>query len=260
MITSSLRAVSICLLFLLAAGSIPAWAEDAQAVKSPGEAVAQAPNEAALPSPDEKTESEESAPAEPKSGARQTIEANLADVLLAKTRLEADLVALQAELRSDRARGREEELVRDIRQLAQEQLELDRSFSALASGFDPAGIALDHEPATLNLTDELRDLLGPLVNELKRATSRPREIDASWRSSRWADSLVSSSVEFQTAGASSLDLFVRVDLDGANAIDLEGQKRLLASFCVDVCNEQGWSIPFSQLTLHVAPSAGDSTH
>jgi hypothetical protein len=45
---------------------------------------------------------------------------------------------------------------------------------------------------------------------------------------------------------------VRVDLDGRSAIELEAQKRLLASFCVDVCNEQGWGIPFSQLTLHVA--------
>lgn len=77
-------------------------------------------------------------------------------------------------------------------------------------------------------------------------------VDTRWRASRWAESLVSSCVEFENAGASSLDLFVRVDLDGRSAMDLAAQKRFLATVCVDVCNEQGWTIPFTQLTLHVA--------
>lgn len=75
-----------------------------------------------------------------------------------------------------------------------------------------------------------------------------------WQETRFASSLVSSAVEFKEAGASSLDYFVRVDLDGSQAFDLMSQQRALARFCVDVCNEQGWTIPFTQLTLHVAPS------
>ena len=31
------------------------------------------------------------------------------------------------------------------------------------------------------------------------------------------------------------------------------ERRHLASLCVDVCNENGWVIPFPQLTVHVAP-------
>ena len=86
-----------------------------------------------------------------------------------------------------------------------------------------------------------------------------RGVEARWRETRWADSVVSFSVEFNEAGASSLDYFVRVDLDGSAALQLQAQKRKLAQFCVDVCNEQGWVIPFTQLTLHVAPSAAGAT-
>jgi len=81
-----------------------------------------------------------------------------------------------------------------------------------------------------------------------------RGVEARWLETRWAESTVSIAVEFNEAGASSLDYFVRVDLDGSSALELQSQKRRLAQFCVDVCNEQGWVIPFTQLTLHVAPS------
>ncbi|MCR9093194.1 MAG: hypothetical protein NXI30_03165 [bacterium] len=83
-----------------------------------------------------------------------------------------------------------------------------------------------------------------------------RGVEARWRESKWADSLISCVVEFASAGASSLDYFVRVDLDGSKAIDLQAQKRALATYCVDICNEEGWVIPFTQLTLHVAPTEG----
>ena len=79
-------------------------------------------------------------------------------------------------------------------------------------------------------------------------------VDAMWRESRWSPGLIGTSVEFKEAGASSLDFFVRVDLDGSSALDLQAQQRALSRFCVDICNENGWVIPFTQLTLHVAPS------
>lgn len=85
-----------------------------------------------------------------------------------------------------------------------------------------------------------------------------RGIEAKWADSRWADSLVGVSVEFEEAGASSLNYFVRVDLDGRSALEFQAQNRMLARFCVDVCNEQGWVIPFTQLTLHVAKPGPDS--
>lgn len=86
-----------------------------------------------------------------------------------------------------------------------------------------------------------------------------RGVESRWRESRWADGLISTSVEFREAGASSLDYFVRVDLDGSTAIDYQAQTRMLARFCVDICNEQGWVIPFTQLTLHLAKDASETS-
>jgi hypothetical protein len=80
------------------------------------------------------------------------------------------------------------------------------------------------------------------------------EIERGWRASRWASSLVGVSVEFSTAGASSLDYYVRVDLDGSQALEYAVQRRHLARLCVDACNANGWVIPFQQITLHVAPN------
>ena len=85
-----------------------------------------------------------------------------------------------------------------------------------------------------------------------------RGLESRWRSGRWAASFISLSVEFQTAGASSLDYFVRVDMDGIHAMDLQAQRRALARDCVDICNENGWVIPFTQLTLHMAPPTTES--
>jgi hypothetical protein len=79
-----------------------------------------------------------------------------------------------------------------------------------------------------------------------------RRIEESCRESAWSGSFQSAAVEFKEAGASSLDHYVRVDLDGSAAFDYQAQNRDLARFCVDVCNERGWRIPFTQLTLHVA--------
>jgi small-conductance mechanosensitive channel len=78
------------------------------------------------------------------------------------------------------------------------------------------------------------------------------EVERRWRASRWAASLVGVAVEFSKAGPSSLDYFIRVDLDGSQANEYAPQRRHLARICVDVCNENGWVIPFQQLTVHVA--------
>jgi hypothetical protein len=104
-------------------------------------------------------------------------EASLAGVLAARQQIEADLYERQEALRSDFARGRETEIESEIRALSEKLGSLNRNFSELAAGVDPFSIEVDQAPAELNLTSEVRDSLDPLVNELKRATSRPREID-----------------------------------------------------------------------------------
>jgi len=51
------------------------------------------------------------------------------------------------------------------------------------------------------------------------------------------------------------DVVVIADFDGALA-DLYGRlRRALQRWCVEACNEYGWEIPFTQLTLHQAEAA-----
>ena len=108
---------------------------------------------------------------------RRAREASLVALLAARSQVEADLRALQAELQSDAARGRETELERKIQARVADLAGLSRSFSELATGVDPLSLDADPEPTQFELARELRVLLSPLINELKRATSRPREID-----------------------------------------------------------------------------------
>lgn len=70
-----------------------------------------------------------------------------------------------------------------------------------------------------------------------------------------ADSVRSVKVEFANAGASSLDYEIIADFSGAVASRLNVLRRLIVKVCVDVCNEEGWTIPFTQITVHQAAAA-----
>jgi hypothetical protein len=72
----------------------------------------------------------------------------------------------------------------------------------------------------------------------------------------YTDKLHSLRVEFEKANTSSLDIVVIADFDGELA-DLHGRlRRAMQRWCVEACNEFGWEIPFTQLTLHQAGAAG----
>jgi len=67
-------------------------------------------------------------------------------------------------------------------------------------------------------------------------------------------------VEFAAAGASSLDLHVMADFSGAAAPNYLVLKRAIQRICVEACNDYGWVIPFTQITLHtpIAANQGSS--
>lgn len=67
-----------------------------------------------------------------------------------------------------------------------------------------------------------------------------------------ADAIVNLSVEFADAGSSSLDYQVLLDLDGSTAAKYDILSRAISRILVDVCNREGWVIPFTQITLHQA--------
>ena len=61
-------------------------------------------------------------------------------------------------------------------------------------------------------------------------------------------------VEFKEAGASSLDYMVFAELAGSAAPRYAALKRAMFRILVDASNENGWVIPFTQLTVHQATS------
>jgi hypothetical protein len=62
-------------------------------------------------------------------------------------------------------------------------------------------------------------------------------------------------VEFKAANASSLDYLVYASMDGNSAASYFAIGRLIQKTCVDICNQEGWVIPFTQVTIHQAEAA-----
>ncbi|QTN33599.1 hypothetical protein HZ994_15205 [Akkermansiaceae bacterium] len=66
------------------------------------------------------------------------------------------------------------------------------------------------------------------------------------------DAIRSIKTEFSSASASSLDYTVLADFDGSVAHRYNALQRKIQAICVEVCNENGWVIPFTQVTVHQA--------
>lgn len=69
------------------------------------------------------------------------------------------------------------------------------------------------------------------------------------------DNLIDLRVEFKEASASSLDLLILAQCRGAVARDYARIQRAMSRVMVDACTEHGWTIPFTQVTLHQASQA-----
>ncbi len=72
------------------------------------------------------------------------------------------------------------------------------------------------------------------------------------------DAIRAVKVEFAEAGTSSLDYMVLADFEGEVAQRMKNISRMLQRICVEVCNAQGWEIPFSQITVHQAGPASET--
>ncbi|TVR61510.1 MAG: hypothetical protein EA420_11895 [Candidatus Competibacteraceae bacterium] len=64
-------------------------------------------------------------------------------------------------------------------------------------------------------------------------------------------------VEFNEAAGSSLNLLIVGVFTGAGAEDYWAIRRFLQRTAVSACNQYGWTIPFDQLTVHMAPGAAE---
>ena len=68
----------------------------------------------------------------------------------------------------------------------------------------------------------------------------------------YGDGVKSLLVDFKEAATNSLDYLIYVTLDGDKAASYFAITRLIQQTCVDICNREGWGIPFTQITLHRA--------
>ena len=66
-------------------------------------------------------------------------------------------------------------------------------------------------------------------------------------------------VRFNEANASSLDYLIYATMDGRSAGSYFAIKRMIQQTCVDICNQEGWVIPFAQLTVHQAETVPPDT-
>ena len=63
-------------------------------------------------------------------------------------------------------------------------------------------------------------------------------------------------VEFKSASANSLDYQIYIVVNGRAADAYFRAQRLVQQACVDACNQEGWVIPFTQITVHAAEGPG----
>lgn len=66
----------------------------------------------------------------------------------------------------------------------------------------------------------------------------------------YGDQLLNLRVEFSRANNSSLDIVIIADFKGHLGDLYNRLRRAIQRWCVDACTENGWEIPFPQMTLH----------
>lgn len=118
------------------------------------------------------------------------------------------------------------------------------------------------EEAPLNLSKGFRHALSFGIDYSHQAlatTEIPSAIEAFLREklahTAWSQDLTNLYVEFEDAAASSLNLAVIADFGGGAAAEYGKIRRFMARACVEACSENGWTIPFPQLSVHMNPGS-----
>ncbi len=91
-----------------------------------------------------------------------------------------------------------------------------------------------------------QEVTGTVVKQLEEFLLQRIEAEG------YSDEMLNLRVEFNSAGASSLDLVIIADFKGSAAPIYNRLRRAIQRWCVDAATEYGWDIPFPQLTVHRA--------
>lgn len=102
---------------------------------------------------------------------------NLTRLLKSIDGISASIEEKNRKLSSPEGQGREQSLRQDIQKLSQKLEVLENNFNDLASEINYEAIVNPQKPKSFNWNDELKEILGPLIREIQRATSKPREIE-----------------------------------------------------------------------------------
>ncbi len=114
---------------------------------------------------------------------------------------------------------------------------------------------LGMNPLNLSVNFRIKIGFGISYNLQSIATGRVLEVLDAYLRERLAEEnyeekMLNMRVEFQQAGASSLDLVVIADFDGEMAPLYNRISRAIQRWCTDACTANDWEIPFPQLTVH----------
>lgn len=116
---------------------------------------------------------------------------------------------------------------------------------------------LDEAPVCLSQNFRIRETIGVSYSLQAEAVSTMSGVLHEHVSKRieeegYGNYLMNLAVEFEYANASSLDFAVIADYNGELAHAHNRLRRAMQRWCVEACTEQGWEIPFTQVTLHQA--------
>jgi hypothetical protein len=119
------------------------------------------------------------------------------------------------------------------------------------------GAFLALSPRNLATNFRIKEIFGISYALQKDSTTRIPEFLQDYIHKRmeqegYGESLLNLRVEFAQANNSSLDIAVIADFRGELGDLYNRLRRAIQRWCVDACTEQGWEIPFPQLTLHGA--------
>jgi hypothetical protein len=114
---------------------------------------------------------------------------------------------------------------------------------------------LAQSPLNISVNFRLKIPFGISYNLQKESTQIVLEVLRSYISEQiekegYQKSLQNLRVEFQQAGASSLDIVVIADFKGDLAPLYKRLSRAIQRWCVDCSTKNNWEIPFPQLTIH----------
>jgi small-conductance mechanosensitive channel len=146
-----------------------------------------------------------------------------------------------------------------IASLSHEMVEIIQRGGARVTYLTPDFLALS--PLNISMNFRLKTTFGISYDLQSQSTTHILEtmqtfVKTQIEKEGYHDSLLNIRVEFESAGASSLDLVVITDFKGEQAHLYRRLSRAVQRWCVDACTENNWEIPFPQLTVH-KPSIQD---